>query len=279
MFQIIKGTFHVRGFQPDGDSIRFKPERPSAWEALTWPSSKPKSRRSNPAIQLRLEGIDALEIHYEGFHQPRSFAIGALEVLLSELDIRNVQYTIPVTTILDADDGKPGFIAVQEVDAFSRPVSLVFPASAALRDGDKVHINDLPADQCINFRLCHAGLVYPTFYNTTDPAVMHILSVYTKEARAAKRGIWVIDRTTGFTLWEMHTLFNDVTLLPKLFRRLISFCLTNQDLAQLPAYLKAKGDLVQLRDGTNTTLDTLMRVEGKYIALTAAPEELVFFPK
>ncbi len=65
MFQIIKGTFHVRGFQPDGDSIRFKPERPSAWEALTWPRSKPKSRRRNPAIQLRLEGIDALEIHTE----------------------------------------------------------------------------------------------------------------------------------------------------------------------------------------------------------------------
>ena len=70
MFRIIKGTFHVAGFQPDGDSIRFRAEKSSQWAHFKW---KKLPKRKNPMVQIRLEGIDAVETHYNGYSQPRSF--------------------------------------------------------------------------------------------------------------------------------------------------------------------------------------------------------------
>ena len=41
-FQIIKGKFHVKGYQPDGDSIRFEAENPAHWDAFAWDSARKK---------------------------------------------------------------------------------------------------------------------------------------------------------------------------------------------------------------------------------------------
>ncbi|GAB4455387.1 MAG: hypothetical protein OHK0041_19940 [Anaerolineales bacterium] len=30
-YKVIAGTFHVKGFQPDGDSIRFQANKPEHW--------------------------------------------------------------------------------------------------------------------------------------------------------------------------------------------------------------------------------------------------------
>ena len=34
-FNLIKGTFHVVGYSPDGDSIRFRAEDLQNWDCLT----------------------------------------------------------------------------------------------------------------------------------------------------------------------------------------------------------------------------------------------------
>lgn len=35
-FKIIKGKFHVKGYQPDGDSIHFEADNPAHWDSFDW---------------------------------------------------------------------------------------------------------------------------------------------------------------------------------------------------------------------------------------------------
>ena len=120
LYKVVAGTFHVKGFQPDGDSIRFQANNPINWDFFQWVTTADKATQKK---QLRVESIDALETHYEGYHQPRPFALAALESLLEMLGITSVTYSLALTQIVDANDGKPGFIASASVDRFGRPVS------------------------------------------------------------------------------------------------------------------------------------------------------------
>src|SRR4051812_14468705 len=64
-FSLIKGTFHVAGYSPDGDSIRFQADDKSLWAKLSGPPAKLNAREHT---QLRFEAIDTLETHYANFH-------------------------------------------------------------------------------------------------------------------------------------------------------------------------------------------------------------------
>lgn len=275
-FKIIKGTFHVKGFQPDGDSIRFRADDQTRWDAFKFST---KSAQKAEMKQLRLEAIDALETHYEGFHQPRSFGIGALEKLLGMLQIGDLQYSLTISTIVGASDGKPGFIATDGLDGFDRPISLAFPADVALIDGTEISGADLPIEQSVNFRMCLDGLVYPTFYTTTEPVLIQKMTFAARAARAAKSGIWVIDHSSDFTIHDLRTVYEDILILPKLFRRLVSYFDTNGGFEGLPAYMKRNGDKLFLADGTKTTFDKIVTVEGRRLKLLVAPEDIFFVPK
>lgn len=66
-YTLIKGTFHVVGYSPDGDSLMFKADNADHWQKIE--GSNPelfqeKLEKANGAMQLRLQGIDALETHY-----------------------------------------------------------------------------------------------------------------------------------------------------------------------------------------------------------------------
>jgi hypothetical protein len=78
-FILIQGSFHLvgrsqagnpTGFQPDGDSIQFKPANPGLLNQLDRPGRPYRLTRIG-STQLRLEGIDALELHFDRSHQPR----------------------------------------------------------------------------------------------------------------------------------------------------------------------------------------------------------------
>lgn len=72
-FLVIKGSLHLvgrtaagaeSGFQPDGDSMQSKPDNPSLLDKLER-VDKPHRLISIGSTQLRFEGIDALELHFE----------------------------------------------------------------------------------------------------------------------------------------------------------------------------------------------------------------------
>src|SRR3954470_5294933 len=81
-FTLIQGTLHLvgrtragndTGFEPDGDSMQFKPDDPKLLDRLQRNGSAYRLR-SIGSTQLRFEGIEALELHFEGSHQPRPLA-------------------------------------------------------------------------------------------------------------------------------------------------------------------------------------------------------------
>ena len=276
-YKVIAGTFHVKGFQPDGDSIRFQAANQANWDFFTWESDADKNTKKK---QLRVEAIDALETHYEGYHQPRPFALAALESLLELLQIKSVTYSLSLTQIVDADDGKSGFVASAVIDRFGRPVSCVFPKNAPLTDGAVMDSSTLPVEESINFQLAREGLVYPTFYTTTDRTFAEKIRAVVARARKTKRGIWSIDRTSDFTLWDVRTLQEDILVLPKIFRRLVGFFNGYSEFDKLIDYMKKQKDNLVLWDGTKKkSLAELMKFSGRRIQMKTPLEDILFSPK
>lgn len=273
-YQLIKGTFHVVGYAPDGDSIRFVASDPAHWSAFKW---KTKAAQNNPRKQLRLEGIDALETHYEGFHQPRAFALAALQTLLGLLGIEGVAFNLAMTSITAARDGTPGYLAVLGLDRYDRPISLAFAGDTPLADGSAVESTGLDLDASVNARLLQLGLAYPTFYDSMPADLMARFATLTQAARASRTGLWALDRSSGFAFWGLNTIQDDMIVLPKLFRRLIEFMLASSDAAELGPYLTKSSSRVLLRSsGKRTTLGKLVSVNGRQVSLIEPPEELIF---
>jgi len=64
-YTLIKGSFHVVGYSPDGDSMMFRAKNSKHWQNLVAQNSKLFAEKvAKGALQLRLQGIDALETHY-----------------------------------------------------------------------------------------------------------------------------------------------------------------------------------------------------------------------
>lgn len=66
-YTLIKGSFHVVGYSPDGDSLVFKAKNPARWDKIVTDHREvleEKLTQEEGALQLRLQGIDALETHY-----------------------------------------------------------------------------------------------------------------------------------------------------------------------------------------------------------------------
>lgn len=275
--KVIKGTYHVRGYSPDGDSIRFEADDSSHWEFFDWKSDSKKTRRKK---QLRLEGIDALETHYQGARQPGAFAIAALERLLGLLGISGIRYSLSVTRIVEANDQTPGFIAAAGLDGYERPICFAFPNIDDLADGDELAPSDLHIEKSINWQLLRDGLVYPTFYEGLDTDIMKTFRSVVSKARGRSCGVWAIDRTQGFTMWDTRTIQEDVIILPKLFRRFVGFFDRRSRYEDFPAYLRSNKDPVTLiASGIKSDLADLLDHDGDHFGLRVKPEDLSFKAK
>jgi endonuclease YncB( thermonuclease family) len=277
-YKVIKGAFHVKGYSPDGDSIRFATDTDDHWDFFNWKSEK--KRKANKK-QLRIEAIDALETHYEGYRQPGAFALAALENLLSLLGIQNIKYNLALTKIVEAEDETPGYIASSKLDMYDRPVSFVFPnLPNLLIDGSELSLADLPIKKSVNYILAQKGLVYPTFYDGIESEAVEVFQKTIRNARSRKRGLWAIDKTTGFTFWESITIKRDIVILPKLFRRLISFLLKHSDINQLSDYLLTAKDYCRIiGDDQRIKFGELLSVSDLEIRMSEKPENIIFLPK
>jgi len=64
---LIKGTFRVVGYSPDGDSLMFEASNKKHWDKIVTAHRElfdEKIKEKKGVLQLRLQGIDALETHY-----------------------------------------------------------------------------------------------------------------------------------------------------------------------------------------------------------------------
>lgn len=269
MFVALSGTFHVDGCSPDGDSLHFKALNPNNWEKLGGPPVRLNPRGQ---AQLRLEGIDALEMNFEGRHQPLKFAREALDFLLTRLGIRGNLFGPG-----HARDGAAGYILAGKAEKYGRPVAFVFPGPLGWADGEQVHPEAALLRKSINDQLLTAGLVYPTYYEGLPAALREELTRACREARSGRRGLWPRDCTNSGVVLDANSLATTGIMLPKLFRRLVRFMKEPRHFRGFKGYLEANPDPVtHLPTARRTTLADLVEVQDNSVRLAAAPEDLVF---
>lgn len=277
-FTLIKGTFHVAGYSPDGDSVRFKAERPELWGRLSGPSVE---RNARGHAQLRIEAVDALETHYMGHTQPLAQARAASDFLLRFLGIDDVVWDEEHSQVLSAEDGVEGYILSRSTESNRRPVAFVFAGEACDRDGCEVSLDGPILKRSLNYRLLSRGLAYPMYYNGLFSDLRGHLTNAVAAARSEGLGLWPTDRTNaGFSASDLVAVTEEVAILPKLFRRIISYMGEGGGIEGFREHLR-KGcePLVRISEVHFTRLDAIVEMKGRRVRLSEPPENLIFMDR
>jgi len=271
------GNLVIVGYQPDGDSIRFIAETPDLFDDL-YRGYKIRRSTRDDSVQLRLEAIDAPELHYGGSLQPSGDT--ARDWLLGQVGFTDVTYETGSTTVLSATpDTIPAVIYTKASDPNGRPVSyLQVGAGRRPTDGAWTQVTNSVLDRTLNAQALSAGLAYPTFYTSTPaPHVRHLREV-ARGAREDKTGVWAVDQTPLFQLVDQKSIGPEGQLiLPKRFRRATDY---HKDVAKgfdgnLPDWLvvnntgtRHEDDLVVLPGGVEAPLSTLLEQRNNWLAFT-----------
>jgi endonuclease YncB( thermonuclease family) len=289
-FYVIKGTYHLcgqsktgtpTGFQPDGDSMQFKPDNPALINQLEV-VDKASRLTSIGSTQLRFEGIDALELHFDGRHrQPAPLPDEARNYLTDLLGMNPVNYKPDGVTVQApaAHDGTAGFILSRSLDEHGRPVSFAFAGAPPDPDGTKITLRSSLLKKSLNYKLLASGNAYPLYYDTLFAALRTTFTDAALKARTDKRGLWADDKTTaGLKLKDDALLEQTGVIFPKLFRRLTSYFTSGQTdpAGFLPWLSKTKEQVLDLTSNNFTHFDNVLAFSGGKIRLTREPDALVF---
>jgi len=298
-FTIITGSFRVvgrssagnpTGFSPDGDSIHFAPDDLGLLDRLTV-LNEPADPTSVGSVQLRMEGIDALELHFQpqvrgarNTHQPRPLADDSRDALVEGLGLDPVSYRPPGLLRVKppaVNDGARGWILSRSLDVHGRPVAFLFTGSLpqGASDGGTIFLERPLLRRSANYAQLAAGHAYPLFYDTLFVALRASLAGAARSAQQHGRGLIAADTTlTGVDASSVAVLAQTGVVFPKLFRRLVEFYAEgNLGLAGFGAWLAAKHEQVLDLDTRNFThFDDVVVVEGTKVRLTKPSARLVF---
>jgi endonuclease YncB( thermonuclease family) len=281
---LIKGVFRILNTAPDGDSIRFCANHPAYWDLL----EHKVRRQSGGSVQLRLEGIDTLETHFEPqygnlgiVHQPIAFAHAAAAELLEFLGFDRITRQQDEEVTSSIPEEVPGYILSRCGDRNGRCVAFAFAGEISKPDGSQVRVHRDWIQESVNLHLLRSGLAYPGFYTKLYPELRQEMAIAVQEARGNQEGLWEEDQTnTGFELKELRTLTRDVVMFPKLFRRLVCYLASNGEslsLKQFREYLEDCGDRILSEPAERMlALSDLVEIKGQSIKLTQPPEVMVF---
>ncbi|BCU78733.1 hypothetical protein [Luteolibacter sp. LG18] len=283
-FTLIKGTFQVLNYSPDGDSIRFEPEDRSLVEGLQNGGRAKFNARGH--VQLRIEAIDTLETHFTPpsggaiLHQPRELAKAAAEGLLEFTGISDVVWDDRRNTVISASDGTPGYILARAVEKNGRPIAFVFTGEPEQADGTDVFLDVELLKTSYNWQAISNGMAYPTFYKGLFSQLRNALSVEAAAARAAGLGVYANDGTLdGFDASTLKAITDEVPILPKLFRRLSDYIVNHSSaLGFKEALEESREPVLDLRETNFTHFGNLVEQEpgSTFIRLNRLPEEMVF---
>jgi len=292
------------GSRPDGDSVWFKPDNPNLLSDINGRSA---SFNGGGFAQLRFEGIDALEIHFNTGHQLEGPAVGARNFMLQTLrfDPEQIVYTasedhddIDMTVQSSVPMVVRASILTRAIDPFGRPVAFVFPGNAPERSGLDLFLEVDRLDTSVNANLARAGHVYPAYYSAREvngvrvgglPAdLRNHLTQLSEQARAADLGMWIFDTSIeGSTITRFEDL-SHLAIWPKLYRRLYSFYadenLPHNNLHQFIEWLHAnrndRDDLVfVLSLGELLNLSDILTVTDTTILMNFPPRDLIIQPR
>jgi hypothetical protein len=276
----LRGELVVIGKQPDGDSIRFVPDTPALIAQLEHAARARTS--SDGSLQLRVEGIDAPETHYNALAQP--LADSARDRLLALCGFTNVRHGTggDAQTVIAATPPRvPAAILSHIVDVNGRPVSFLLVGDSLPADGADVPIDDALLRRTLNAALLADGSAYLTLYASLDEPLRAGLRAIAATADEGALGVWPHDASAGFTLTTQASIGpGGALILPKLFRRCSDYLRTRTSGETLPDWLRARPDTeddqVSVAGGPLVRLSDLVEQHGDEIAFTAPLLDLVF---
>ncbi len=289
-YLIVKGTFHIVGKSPDGDTVSFRPFDQGHWLKLT--GKRVPRINSNGDVSIRFEAIDALETHYRGkpwlpeYHQPLNFANQARDLMLSSIGIDPAAVVWRGNRVVSALDGTPGYIATNGIDSFNRVIAFVFAGESTIEDGkDDFFLDQQLLRASVNYTLAQAGLVYPSFYAPLYPDLRDVISNACVEANLRGKGLWSNDATTsGVTIpdpYDLSIITEEHCIYPKLFRRLITHLSQNGQVRNFKGFLYDLADQTVRIDNCEmakfSRFITVDKDEAK-VYLRVSPENLLFVP-
>jgi endonuclease YncB( thermonuclease family) len=258
-FLTIKGVFNPQSGIPDGDSVRFLADDDSLFDLL----EGQVDFRSDGEVQLRYEGIDALER-------------AAIKPFSSDATEQNLQL------LGGEENGQPGYILSNQIEQNGRPVCFVFTGDPDDADGSEVILEPEMLQKSVNYQLLAEGFVYPLFYDTLYQELRDRLVEAVETARQEKLGIWTEDSSNqGFTVKPPVNLAKLEPIFPKLWRRLETFYRRpsnqNKTAAQFLESLAQGSDrLFTIPDRRWIKFSTALEVSGDKLKLKYKPEEMIF---
>ena len=190
------------GYAPDGDTVRFVPDRPSDFARLERVERIRAGR--DGSVSLRLEGVDAPELHYLGEAQP--LGERARDALVQGL-------------------GERGVVVASRCDPHGRVVAYVFAGegSEAVRELAWGAAGAVVLRGSANAQLLARGDAYPLAYRTQPAAHRAVFAEVARGARRRGLGVWALDRSArGVAVRSERSLGpHGALVLPKLFRRCV----------------------------------------------------------
>ncbi len=279
-----RGKRHV-GAQPDGDSVWFRPRNPAHLAQLDGRSAE---LNAGGCAQLRIEAIDALELHYSGSHQQRDLAVAARDLLTSLLGTTVTYSGGEGLSVRTADPHPiPGYICTRSVDPYGRPVSFAFAGAVDGPDRkDGVWVTPAMLRKSLNYKLVRAGHAYPTFYTGLPVDLREVVLEAADDAWGDDAGMWPHDRSMkGVSIPSLEAL-EAVAIWPKLYRRLRSYFGDQGNTAGLGKFdqwIRSDPDrddqLFILSKGELANLHDVIRVKGNRIGMKFWPEDLIIVPR
>jgi endonuclease YncB( thermonuclease family) len=258
-FSIIKGIFNPQNGVPDGDSVRFLADDDTLFDQLVGRVEF----KSGGEVQLRYEGIDALEK-------------AAIQPFSANATKRNIEL------LGGTENGQPGYILSNHTDKNGRPVCFVFTGEAPEADGAEIVLEADRLQQSVNYQLLATGYGYPLFYETLYKELRDEMIQAVQMARQKKQGLWPEDGSNkGVVIKSPVNLAKVAPIFPKLWRRLEAFygrpSNRTKTVKQFLASLAQGSDrLFTLPDQRSIKFATALEVNKDTLKLKYKPEELIF---
>src|SRR3954453_23188686 len=132
-YTLVSGQFSIhnaqnprRGPEPDGDTVRFFPNSIDVVRKLRRFSGRPPDVVAGH-INVRYEGIDALETHFQGRHQELVFAQAARDLNLELLDFTGVRFFPDLPNVVESVDADPvpGYVIANGIESNGRLLGLL----------------------------------------------------------------------------------------------------------------------------------------------------------
>jgi hypothetical protein len=263
-FRLIQGKFCPDFGKPDGDSVRFTPNKPELFDALEEEAGRRLKKTTDEygrdSVQLRYEAVDALE----------KDAIPPLPKQALDLNLKLLGYR-------ESNPEPSGYILTKGIEKNGRPICFVFSGESEELDGEIVYLKGPQLRKSVNFKLAKSGLVYPMYYMSLYAELRLEFSTIIYKAQEEGLGIWSEDKSlVGFSFKTKADVCRLPPIFPKLYRRLQDSSATSVDGFLEELDYAAERVAIMSEQRFVRFNDVLTKKGAKQIKMLYRPEDLVF---